>query len=1010
MKIKKTVQILLLTSLFIAIAWFIRISTLPMGFGDSGQYMFMAENPYAFKYAYIPWNYRVFVPYLAALLPAAINFNFLLLQIFAFAAVNLLLFFWVRDLGLDYLKSLCICCLFSFSYAGTYNLHNITHVGFYEHLVILLGVIYIYRKQYWWLAAIVFTGGFVKESIALLIPLYFFCALERKRVLEILGRSVLLGIIFLSVFYFIRSGAIFTNEVYWRDYLNYYLGFDCSIIYNQYGGWQGALKGIYLTFPILWLLLPLGIVYSNGYSRRFLLLIPLTFLQLSVGCDVSRMIAVCFPAFLLVISFYFRQLTDVYVICLTLISGVTFYLFNISGGCLANSYLLTVVLMTLVIIAIQYRDSIRGLFAKSPLYWLFLIIILVNVFTIPLILKQFYEFNLSNPHDFAERAQAVYNTVSGHPLKTCVMPWLRDVNFSILGDHLFLFLFFLVPFVYFFKTPEFMLVLQSLFLSLSAIPVYLIAQGRLKKSWLSLSAALCFLLHPLMIKLPFFGFRVVYFAIFFFLWSFYFLDKNKFGFTVLFLILAAFCKESLFAVVACFGIYILLFKKSIPGNRLKGALLFLVGIIIPIVYTRLVAVRFCINNEYVPFREHYGYWLEMGITHPLVLKSLFFPKKWLYYLRFFGMLGFLPLFSKEVIFIIPGILQNIFADLHLSQWFEDVSGFITMHIWHNAVILPFLFISFICTAGKIFKNKWGKFYLSIIIILNLGCGIGDFYFSVISPYVKNRLWQLSKPKEYKEFLDIKKYLHSSWPVVVHYPLFNGFWDFERTYVSSLYNKYYAPIDKIDYAVWAKEKDYRQRDYVADNREVIRDMLPEEFIPLIANDGYVIMARKKEGVKSGIDFSLLSDKIRIQPFNVKYRFQPKRYAVIFEAYFDGPAVEDEYVQLKMPPLDISLDNVNWMALDYEIDDPLVQTIEVVVGVDKNNDLEADFWARGLYPGRAEVEQGEFIIPLYRILREDFRNKDKYKIVAIEIYPHKRWKVDCSGRDEWYTFELDKIRFY
>lgn len=456
-------------------------------------------------------------------------------------------------------------------------------------------------------------------------------------------------------------------------------------------------------------------------------------------------------------------------------------------------------------IEIFFKIFVLGI--KNPFYWLILVIVLINVFVAPVILDRYYNFNMANPNDFCERAQALYNTIRGHPLKSCVMPWVKDVNYNIFGDHFFLFLFFLVPFCFIFKTPEFLFVFQNLAITCSAIPLFLIAQANLKNKWLSLGIALCYLFYPLTIKLPFYDLRIEYFAIFWFFCAFYFLEKKKINLSIFFIFLGASCKQNLFLVASFIGLYILFFKSDCSGNKWKGWVIFVVGFLISILYVKFIGPYFCIDNKYIPYEEHYGYWVRMGLN-PMVIRSFLHPPKWAYFFKLFGILGFIPLLSKEILIIIPGVLQNLLVDLHLPQWNLDPSKYITQDIYHNSFMLPFLFIGFIYGIKKILGTSIRKFLL-IIIIANIFYGLTIFANIAVFPFVKGKLWIKNESKLYKDFLKIKNMLNPNWPIVVHFPLFSGFWDFEKTFISDFHGKFSLDINKVDYAIWLKGRDYNE---------------------------------------------------------------------------------------------------------------------------------------------------------------------------------------------------------
>lgn len=173
---RKIVVFVVMVAGFALLGLVARNLTLPMGFGDSENYLKMAQTPGAFIRS--PWGYRIGVPYAASgvsnLLSLPLQTTFSVLQLSMFGVIMTALCTWIST-GLErgtFVGTLC-ALLFMFSYPGTYNLHNVAHIGLGEHLFILLGCMAIYGKHFFALCVVTVLSCFVKESVGfLLIPTY----------------------------------------------------------------------------------------------------------------------------------------------------------------------------------------------------------------------------------------------------------------------------------------------------------------------------------------------------------------------------------------------------------------------------------------------------------------------------------------------------------------------------------------------------------------------------------------------------------------------------------------------------------------------------------------------------------------------------------------------------------------------------------------------------------------------------------------------------------------------
>ncbi len=159
-----------------------------------------------------------------------------------------------------------------------------------------------------------------------------------------------------------------------------------------------------------------------------------------------------------------------------------------------------------------------------------------------------YDHYLYNNMDLAIFNQAFFNTSMGDWFSLSIHPH------SYLGDHLAPLMLIWVPLYSLFRSPIFLLVLQTVFLALPAVPVYLIARNAGLKQGFSLFFSLAWLLNPFVQNMNLFEFHMIPFSIFFILFAFYFYQKERFIPFMCFILLALSAREDVALFCAMFSL------------------------------------------------------------------------------------------------------------------------------------------------------------------------------------------------------------------------------------------------------------------------------------------------------------------------------------------------------------------------------------------------------------------------------------------------------------------------
>jgi uncharacterized membrane protein len=351
-------------------------------------------------------------------------------------------------------------------------------------------------------------------------------------------------------------------------------------------------------------------------------------------------------------------------------------------------------------------NSLKKLFYNNnkKILWLGIAVFLVIIFGF--LLYKYYNYGY-NAIDLGIYNQVFFNSVQGRLFEFSIHPHLY------LGDHFELFIVLLLPFYAIIQSPLTLLFLQTIFIALSAWPLYLIARTKLSRNW-SLFIAFAFLLNPLVLNLSFFEFHLLPFAIFFILFAFYFYYKNKFWPYLAFLVLLILIREDVSLVVIMFGLLALLEKKQIKWiitPVLLGGFWFI---------TIFHLTGYFNQSGDYKFLSLYG-WLGSSfeeIIKNFFAKPFFVIRQIFCWNNIFFVLGLLlPLAGLPILklkYFIPCFL--IFVQLFLTK----ISSTIALQTHYPALIIPFLFIAAVFSLSGLLRNDRSLAFFKSLILKQKG--------------------------------------------------------------------------------------------------------------------------------------------------------------------------------------------------------------------------------------------------------------------------------------------------
>ena len=194
---------------------------------------------------------------------------------------------------------------------------------------------------------------------------------------------------------------------------------------------------------------------------------------------------------------------------------------------------------------------------QTRILWIAIILYIV-VFTAISFWK--YDRFLYNGLDLAIYNNVFWNTSQGD--------WFRSSihDPSYLGDHFEPLMLVLLPFTMLWRDPRMLLLLQTIILALTAIPIYFIVRFQIADFRLQILLPLFWLLNPFVHNANLFEFHMLVFAPFFLFWMWYFFLKRDFTLFFFSMLGALLVREDVSFIVFMFGV-VALFSQPFLSSQ-----------------------------------------------------------------------------------------------------------------------------------------------------------------------------------------------------------------------------------------------------------------------------------------------------------------------------------------------------------------------------------------------------------------------------------------------------------
>ena len=327
-------------------------------------------------------------------------------------------------------------------------------------------------------------------------------------------------------------------------------------------------------------------------------------------------------------------------------------------------------------------------------------------------------------NDLGTYDQLIWNTLHGNFFAlTCSM---LDVS-NYLSAHFSPILIFFVPLYFVFKTINWLLVVQAAAVGLSALPVYWLAQEKLKKiPFASLVFLAAYLLYPVLHNALLYDFHEVVLAVPFASFAFYFLLKKNNKFFIVFSLLLSLSQEHLPLLVFMMGFYAAIFQKRTKfGLAVAGAALayFLVTILffMPLFSETgkqaLIAENANYGSRYAWLGGSLGEIFWNIVSHPfqIALKMLS-PDRLKYLFLLLVPVFSLGAYSSPILIILPILAINLLSGNPMT---------FNIFFYHSAIVAPFIFFAAIFTFKKFFApdKNLSRIFLTVLILSSLASAV-----------------------------------------------------------------------------------------------------------------------------------------------------------------------------------------------------------------------------------------------------------------------------------------------
>lgn len=518
-------------------------------------------------------------------------------------------------------------------------------------------------------------------------------------------------------------------------------------------------------------------------------------------------------------------------------------------------------------------------------------------------LRAFY-----SEYDLGAHQQVLWNTLHGHLLYYTS----TGVPLSHFSQHADPLLLLVAPFYLLYNGPETLLVLQTIVVALAGIPVFLLAREKLKSSFFGLTLLALYLLFPGTEVITVSDFHPPVLAMSFLMAAFYFLEKKRDGWFLLFIVLAMAAKEQIPLVVIFIGGYAIIRHRKWK----LGGFTILLSVVWFLLAMYWVIPMFSITREqlflhfYVDFGSTPLEIVTNVLTRPdLVLTNLLQPEKLDFVVKLLAPFGFIPLVGLPVLLIgTPAFAINLLSvnpAMYTADRGHYIADFIPWLVWGTLFGVYFLCIGvqkITASIGltQIRQEKWQRLFVGGISVALLATGLGWHMQYGLTPLSASKpLWQ--RTVRYDTSRQLARDIPAGAPVSAQIPLY--------AFISTRHTAYVFPFtgdaDYLFLDVTALTTPLHPNDFQA---AVQKLLATGQFGVWRADDGFLVLKRGERATAlpdAFFDFARVTNPVPQIPLDVQFGDNLRLLGV---DVLDNPRWSETRVRLywqALKPIDESL---------------------------------------------------------------------------------------------------------
>ena len=307
-------------------------------------------------------------------------------------------------------------------------------------------------------------------------------------------------------------------------------------------------------------------------------------------------------------------------------------------------------------------------------------------------------------------------------------------NFGHLQIHFEPILFLILPLYAIYPSPEILLIIQAVFLAMSAFPVYWIAKEEFQNERAGIIFAIFYLLYPALYSVQAFDFHAEAFMPFFLLMTFYYILRGELWKGSIFLILSLMCNEYVSVVLVFFGLSMFLsnIRASLKNRKMISYYLFVIILSLCWFFFSQAVMSYLVYKspqhvygyEYI----HFMWWSYLGNDFQTIIKNFFLnPGLWIKYLlnRFnekvfyiIWLLGPFLFFSlRRMSMLLPAMIWLGILFISTNYWFWQIG------LFYQAITIPFIIVASISGLKPFvhqnISGQWQKLFKIMAIVMLL---------------------------------------------------------------------------------------------------------------------------------------------------------------------------------------------------------------------------------------------------------------------------------------------------